>query len=150
MPPSPTIKITVNQGVLDLVCSELNIRNPTIRVIQRGGHILGQYDSATHHIKLMAGVDEQQRGRLPFVQSECVRTLLHELRHGYQYAHWTADQLAKGFAGEYNARPAEADAEEYAHSAISRFKMLVSVRRQFHGSAFSKLDATQATVRRRV
>lgn len=135
MPPSPRLKATVDAAKCDLACRELNITVPTI-VVKSGNHPegtrYGDYDPNDHSIRLyLGGITNYEKDGLRFAQTELVRTLLHELRHGWQFIH--SRELYD------NVVPAEHDAEGWALRKIAEYRNIVRLSRSFPNSGFSRL-----------
>lgn len=144
MPPSPRIKAAVNEQRYAALCKEMGLTRPPLVRILPGKQIgnrrtHGSINYASWTITLNVGVDADAIERLRFIQSEAVATLLHELRHAYQYMTWTPEKQAKAAKGDYFDREEEADAEGFARTHQHQWVNLVRIRRVQHGSGFSKL-----------
>jgi hypothetical protein len=136
MPPSPRIKATLNQQAYEDVCRLLDIRMPTISFINgsRPGQVAwGDFNAASWHVRIFLALDQYEHDKLRFCQSECVRTILHELRHAWQYQHHK-DTMWK------NKILIETDAEEWAQDEVAKWRSLVRIARTFHGSGMSRLE----------
>jgi len=135
MPPSPKITVKLDEERFFELCTELAVSVPTVKFVKGtrdGRPAWGDYQRETGVIRIYLGVDQYENERLPFAQTECVRTLLHELRHHYQSIHtpklWD------------NIIALEMDAEGYAQENIAKFKTLIRLRREFPNSGFSRLS----------
>ena len=135
MPPSPRIKATLNEQAYEDVCKQLDIRMPTISFIngmKSDGRVAwGDFHPVKWQVRIYLGLDQYEHDKLRFCQSECVRTILHELRHAWQFQHrqemWKARILI------------EADAERWAQDEVAKWRNLVRITRTFHGSGMSRL-----------
>ena len=136
MPPSPRLKATVDIVAYDRACFELDIQLPAV-VVKSGNHPdgtrYGDYDPNSHSIRLyLGGITNYERDKLRFAQTELVRTLLHELRHGWQFIH--SRELYN------NVIPAEHDAEGWALRKVAEYRNIVRLSRSFPNSGFSRLS----------
>lgn len=151
MPPSPTIKVEVDERMLAEVCAELDLAAiPEIRFLYhaRGNKCYGDYSGISDRVRVFV-VAQYDTDRLPFVQLEVVKTLLHELRHAHQKLHMS-DTYSKYHESKEAFDHCERDAEGYAERAVARWRGLCKVTRKFRGSPMSKLAKTEANVRRPV
>ena len=121
----------------DRACRELNITQPKIEVLHAIGpnKRYGDYTSGIHRVRLfLRGITAYERDGLRFAQSELTRTLLHELRHGWQAFHsremWEAA----------NEGPREQDAESWAVRKVAEYRNIVRLSRSFPNSGFSRLS----------
>ena len=142
MPPSPRIKATLNTQAYEDVCKLLNIRMPVIQFVsghkKEGQVAWGDFSPVLWRIRVYLGLDQYEHDKLRFCQSECVRTILHELRHAWQFQHdqdmWKAKILI------------EADAENWAQDQVASWRGLVRITRTFPGSGMSRLEKTSRRV----
>jgi len=75
-------------------------------------------------------MEKQEVTRLPFVQSQIVKTILHELRHEWQMEKWTEKQWEEDERYSYNIKPSEIDARDWAEANVAKFRDLVRVKRE--------------------
>lgn len=144
MPPSPTIKATINEARYRELCESMGLtKPPRIRIlpgkVANGVRTHGTMDFAAWTVRLNVGVDSDAIEKLRFIQSEAVATLLHELRHAFQHLTWSKERWAAEAKTEYFAKPSEKDAEDFARVNQGKYIGLVQIRRVQHGSGFSKL-----------
>lgn len=137
MPPSPRIKVTLDERAWEKVCAELGVTCPTVEFkqgtrAQGGAKVYGDYQPARQHVRIYLGVSEFENDQLRFATTECVRTLLHELRHHWQYA--VRPDIVKSVV------TMEMDAEGWAQANVNNWKTLVRVSRSFPNSGFSRLS----------
>jgi hypothetical protein len=148
MPPSPIIKVTVNDLILRRVCEDLDIRIPLVKVVP-DRKAMKAYGVAAHDgssIKVFTNIAEYDTNQLRHVQSELNITTLHELRHVWQCFHepgkfsrYGTDVGAKAWC--------EADAENYATEKHHAYRGLIVVKRRFPSTSIGKLAATEREVR---
>jgi len=138
MPPSPRIKATLNEQAYEDVCKALDIKMPTISFVngmKSDGRVAwGDFSPVLWRVRIYLGLDQYEHDKLRFCQSECVRTILHELRHAWQFQHQPKMWAAK--------IAIEADAEGWAQDEVANWRNLVRISRTFPGSGMSRLGKT--------
>lgn len=147
--PAPIITIEVNEEALERVCDTLKIpvdRTPMVVIKKQKGHTksgmpwLGLYDSVTNTVTISLGHECYETDKLRYVKTELIVTLLHELRHAWQH-----------FCGPKslwdNTVARENDAETWAVKHVASFRDILTVRRKFHGSGMSRLNAAERKAR---
>lgn len=138
MPPSPRIKVTLDERAFERVCAGLGVTCPTVEFKQGnrtdggGPMVYGDYSPRLKHIRVFLGAREFENDQLRFATTECVRTVLHELRHHWQYQR--RPDLTK------DLQIKERDAEGWAQDNVNKWKTLVRVSRSFPNSGFSRLN----------
>src|SRR4051794_488801 len=115
MPPSPTIKASLDPHKYVALCEAMGIEYPPAAGFvtrgRQGGRrrVHGSYSSTTNTITIYLNMPEQDAEALRFLASELTITLLHELRHRWQDEQHGVDWYASHVVA------AERDAEDYAH-----------------------------------
>lgn len=155
MPPSPIVKAVVDPVSFLRLMDELPeiLAPPKVRFLEvaAGERCYGVCQFGTPcRITMHMGLAEYDSNSLRFVAAELSKTLLHEIRHAWQYDHHGAKWLTDQDNLPYAHRPGEIDAEEFAEAKIAEYRLLVRVRRSFPSSPFSRLSKTQATIRQSV
>jgi hypothetical protein len=144
VPPSPRIKATLNQQAYEDVCKQLDIRMPTITFVngsKSDGRVAwGDFHPILWRVRIYLGLDQYEHDKLRFCQSECVRTILHELRHAWQYQHHQKTMWK-------NKIIIETDAEQWAQDEVAKWRNLVRITRTFHGSGMSRLEKASRRAR---
>lgn len=136
--PAPRLKIEVPETPYLRACRELQIIPPQLVIREGGQKLLGQYHWPANVITIFTAYVLYETDALRYVQSEIVETLLHELRHGYQWQNelWPTDVVKR-----------ETDANHWASTRVADYRDMVRVRRITHGSGMSKLSNTERRIR---
>lgn len=146
MPPSPVITATLNEPRWLELCESIGLNNPPtvrIRLTQRPNaaeQVLGTHCAVTNSINVNFGFPSDTIERLRFMQSDLVNTLLHEVRHAWQYQTWGEEWMRTDDKLPYALRHKEKDANQFAETHQTLWRGLVRVGRKQHGSNFSKLS----------
>ena len=144
------IEIKINKPVLQLVLAELQLvdKAPTITpnfqdvaaLKKKKGYCSeewGHYVVAQNHVVLQ--VLPPSYARLPLFQlvPHIRETLLHELRHAYQYRHWDESRKERMWDGPYWLRDMEKDARAWSYDAGQKpeYREVVKVTRIPQGKA---------------
>lgn len=144
MPPSLEITTSLNEPVWNRLIVALKIPAPEVqfRPVQ-GQHnmknCLGIFAPASYTITMFTGWPEFENDRLIGAMGEAGRTLLHEVRHAWQWHH---DRPL--FDGP--VVKCEEDAIAFEDEYVN-YRGIVRVQRKQHNSPFARLGATQARVR---
>lgn len=138
MPPSPKLSVTPNEGMIVRLCEELRVTVPSLRTRTgaraKPGEILhGTYTPGLAIITLYLDTGQIEGDRLRHAQERLVETYLHELRHHYQYTHWSSNDLD-------NVVKKEEDAREWAARKVSEYRTIVRLGRTFPNSGFSRMS----------
>lgn len=143
MPPSPIVKLVVNEPVYERLLKELQIHNaPTVEMrTERSGGLRGQFDPGRNRVLMYLGHDTYDHESLGHLQTQLVRTFLHEIRHAWQQRHWSAAKWEEDEAYPYYSKPSEVDARDFADRKIADYRGVVRVSRTFPSSGFSRLSA---------
>lgn len=145
MPPSPIVTVSVKPDRLLALVVELRLKAEVdVKVwVERQGRTHGYWEwkDGRHKISIFAGAPGLDVGRLTFAATAATDTLLHELRHAWQYENWTDDFYAKDARRPYSQQELEKDANEWASTNAIRWRGLVHVSRRFPNSGFSRLSA---------
>lgn len=136
MPPSPRLTAKVDEAAYRRACDELNIDPPSIVVTQlartlNGRPTYGIWQPGRITIYL-GGIEKYTADRLRAAQGELVDTVLHELRHAYQYNH-NPDILD-------NKHACEVDAEGWAKRKRPEYRTIIRLSRTYPNSGFSRLS----------
>lgn len=141
--PAPITRAEINQRVLKLVCDDLRIPPPSVLLLPGcfpEQSLRGTADW-TNTIRVYLGVDGHDQEKLRFAQGRIVRTTLHELRHIHQMRHWSAEKWAEDKLLPYRLREAERDANEWAELNLTKYRALLTVKRTFPSSGFSRMSS---------
>lgn len=149
MPPSREFTFELNEDVARKLEEHLQlkgqVRVKTLR--HRSGRLHGDYNVAARLITLQLGVELFTNSRLAAIQTEVLKTLLHEYRHAHQYDTWDPKRIARDKDRPYQLRDIEVDAERFAEEAVSRWKGLGRVRPKGTASRLRRLSAAERGVR---
>jgi len=145
MPPSPRLKVSLVEDRFNDLCARLGIDPPPVRFIpgarqtqKHGLTLWGRADVLTG-ITIYLNIETLEVDRLRYVSRELVETLLHELRHMYQYETWAPERIDADRKRPYQEQEMERDAEAFAKSHLSEWRGIVRVSRTQPSSPFSKL-----------
>lgn len=140
MPPSPRITPTLNAELYEQLCGFLGISPPRINFRHATNDRI--YGVAHHDgsITIYHGLSEQIVDRLRSITTDMVFTILHELRHQQQRKTWSDEKWNNDHKLPYALRECERDANEFASINTVRWRGLVRIKREQHGSGFSKLS----------
>lgn len=130
--------VELNDDALARLYEEQGFRRiPTISILPAipGKTKTGDY-TPPGFIRLLLH-DERMQGRLPHVISALNRTLLHELRHHWQFENWGTGAFDDK-PGAYIGQRHEIDARDFADANAHRYR-LIRVKRRPQTSGFSKL-----------
>jgi hypothetical protein len=148
MPAPPEIETTLNQAAFERACNELGLKRSVsvqLRRAARGQSTRGE--AGPGYINLYVGLETQEMNRLPFVITQITRTLLHELRHQFQFETWSPAKWAEDDRYSYSIKPSEVDARDWADRRVSSYRDLVRVKRR-QASRLSRLSSAEARARR--
>jgi len=150
MPAPPEIKVEINDPIFQKVCEDLGLEHPVSVVLKPAA----SRASATRGmaawnrvITIYYGMEKQEVTRLPFVISQVSKTILHELRHEWQFENWTDKQWDDDARYAYNIKPSEIDARDFADTNLAKYRGLVKVKRT-GVSRMGRLSAAESKVRR--
>ena len=149
MPAPPEIVVTVNQEVFEKVCNDLGLERPISLVLKRAnsrGQITRGSAGWDTIITIYYGLEKQEITRLPFVQSQIVKTILHELRHEWQMEKKPESWWEEDERYQYNIKPSEVDARDWADANLSKYRNLVRAKRE-GVSRLGRLSAAEKGVR---
>lgn len=149
MPAPPEIVVTVNQEAFDQVCTDLGLDHPVSLVLKRAASRASVTRGTAgweRVITIYYGLEKQELNRLPFVQSQIVRTILHELRHEWQMEKKPESWWEDDARYSYNIKPSEVDARDWADANLSKYRNLVRVKRE-GVSKLGRLSAAERKVR---
>lgn len=150
MPAPPEIVVTVNEDVLLKACDELGLKNPPKFILKRAssrGQITRGSAGWDATITIYYGLEKQELNRLPFVQAQIVRTILHELRHQWQMEYKPESWWEDDDRYSYNIKPSEVDARDWADKKLSSYRSLVKVKRE-GVSRLGRLSAAERGARK--
>ena len=148
MPAPPEIEATFKQEAFERACVELGLKRPVRLELRRsnsGGITRGE--AAPGQILIYVGLESQEMNRLLFVTTQITRTVLHELRHEWQFENWTQKQWDEDDRYTYNIKPSEVDARDWADRNVSKYRDLVRVKRR-QASRLGRLSRAEAIARR--
>ena len=140
------MQITLNEEKLSELYDELGLkRRPVIRLTAAPNADHATRGTATgNSITITYGLRSQAVDRLHFVQSQIVRTLLHEIRHIWQFENWNGYNFNN--KSDYWVKREEIDAREFADNNLAKWRGIVRVSRPVR-SRLSKLSASERIVR---
>ena len=137
MPPSPRISLHIDPTKYAALCEDMGIaEEPEVYFRDRlpkgskttyggSGSVFGVYSATQHRIGIFTEQKQYEYDRLRAVNAELVITLIHELRHAWQYKH------ADGASWSVVRR--ERDAEGFAQENYHKWRGVIQLRRQtFH------------------
>lgn len=137
MPPSPRLKVHIENEKLAALLKDMGLSEPpTVAFrdhIPRGakttysgsGSIFGVYSPAAHSVTIFTEQKQYEFDRLRAVNAELVITLLHELRHAWQF------KCANG--ASWSVVRQERDAEAFAQENYHKWRGVIQLRRTtFH------------------
>lgn len=150
MPAPPEIKVAISQAAFERLCRQLGLKKDYIVTLKRA-----EWDVSTLRgtaavdgkVTIYYGIQSQQINKLRYVQAQIVRTVLHEMRHQFQFENWSEGQWAIDEKYEYNIKPSEIDAREFADNNLAKYRDLVKVERKGQ-SRFGRLSAAEGRARR--
>jgi len=149
MPAPPEIKVTMNDEVFQKVCLDLGLERPVIMHLKPAAS-RAQTTRGTAEwdrtITIYYGMEKQEVNRLPFVISQISRTILHELRHEWQFENWTEKQWEDDARYSYYIKPSEVDARDWADANLAKYRGLVKVKRE-GVSRMGRLAAAERSAR---
>lgn len=120
----------INEERYREVCERLGLLSPPrVRFTPAASDCIVKGEIDRNAITIYLGNLSQHVERLPRVNRDIAFTLLHELRHAYQYmtwstAKWNSDQLRP-----YPNRECERDANQWAEDHLAEFSNVVRVKR---------------------
>jgi hypothetical protein len=141
MPPSPRIKVELNEDLFLQLCEYMKldpVPDITFKETGEAGKTYGLCKADGRSIIIYHGLGIQLVDGLRFVATEMISTILHELRHVHQIQTWGEKANDSGIP--YTMRLTELDANMFARDQQHRWRGLVRLRRHQHGSGFSKLS----------
>ena len=133
MPAPPEIVITINDAVFQQLCKDMGLKRPVSVLLKRAssrGSITRGQAGWERVITIYYGLEKQEITRLPFVQSQIVKTILHEMRHEWQMETWTEKQWEDDERYSYYIKPSEVDARDFADEKLAKYRSLVRVKRE--------------------
>lgn len=145
MPPSPIVKIVINEGTYARVLIELGIPRPivTMKAGRYDGRPIAGLAMWPNRINLYTERDYVEAWGIRHASNELTKVLLHETRHIWQYA--TGFKL-DGDEVEYSIRSQEVDARAFEERLVD-FRGLVTPRRHFPSTSIGRLAKTERAVR---
>jgi hypothetical protein len=150
MPAPPEIQVTINDPVFQKVCTDLGLKRPVSMHLKQApsrGYTTRGHAAWDRTITIYYGLQKQELDRLPFVISQISRTILHELRHEWQFENWTEEKWEEDARYSYNIKPSEIDARDFADANLAKYRSLVRVKR-LGVSRMGRLGAAEAKARR--
>lgn len=149
MPPSPRIRLQINQERYEDLCMSMGLKGfPRVVFAQdprnRSERIRfhGSFHRSTCTIQISTNISQFERDRLRSVASDLTFTLLHELRHAWQYENWSPDRIDRANKQPYHDRETENDANAFATSNQSKWLGIVRPGRVSQPSRFSQLGSS--------
>lgn len=142
------VNVEVNEGELLRFCNDFDLPDVRIKVTPHaaGGKFYGLMTPPAH-VELFIGGGIHAGSALRFVTHKINETLLHELRHVWQYKNWSTAEWEEKEGAYWSGSKKELDAREFAASKIGSYR-LVRVTRPVARSGLSRLSAIQARLKR--
>ena len=88
MPAPPEIKVEINDPIFQKVCEDLGLERPVNVILKPAvsrASVLRGTAKWNRTVTIYYGMEKQEVTRLPFVISQVSKTILHELRHQWQF-----------------------------------------------------------------
>lgn len=154
MPPLPRVVVEIDPKEWERCCVEAGLTGPqTIRFRRfppksqriHGRPVYGEAQKTPPCIYIYLCIEQYDHARFRDVHNELIDTILHELRHLYQFKTWPQEKWISEVGTPYEAKPSEIDAERWAKKNRSEYKRIAKIRRVYR-SNLGRIDAAQARV----